>query len=63
MFATVLVYKNQPTKLEHLVAHINGLHLAALAKRIFSDDMPGLEPVVFLAKGARVILTVNLWSI
>ena len=25
--------------------------------------MSGLEPVVFLAKGARVMLTMNLWSI
>jgi hypothetical protein len=25
-------------------------------------DMSGLEPVVFLAKGARVMLTMNLWS-
>ena len=24
--------------------------------------MPGLQPVVFLAKGARVMLTMNLWS-
>ena len=24
--------------------------------------MSGLEPVVFLAKGARVMLTINLWS-
>ena len=27
-----------------------------------SDEMSGLEPVVFLAKGARVMLTMNLWS-
>ncbi|XP_046856300.1 ATP-dependent DNA helicase PIF1-like [Xenia sp. Carnegie-2017] len=32
------------------------------AKKIPSDDMSGLEPVVFLAKGARVMLTMNLWS-
>ena len=31
-------------------------------KKISSDDMSGLEPVVFLAKGARVMLTMNLWS-
>ncbi|CAB4045670.1 Hypothetical predicted protein, partial [Paramuricea clavata] len=24
--------------------------------------MSGLEPVVFLGKGARVMLTMNLWS-
>ena len=27
-----------------------------------SDDMSGLESVVFVAKDARVILTMNLWS-
>ncbi len=31
-------------------------------KKISSGDMSGLEPVVFLAKGAGVILTMNLWA-
>ena len=26
-----------------------------------ADDMSGLEPVVFLCKGAKVMLTMNLW--
>ncbi|CAB4028381.1 ATP-dependent DNA helicase PIF1 [Paramuricea clavata] len=52
----------QLTKLEHPVAHINARQSSALAKKISSDDMSGLEPVVFLAKGARVMLTMNLWS-
>ncbi|CAB4018136.1 Hypothetical predicted protein [Paramuricea clavata] len=54
----------QLTKLEHPVAHINARHSLALAKKISPDDMSGLEPVVFLSKGARVIcmLTINLWS-
>ena len=52
----------QLTKLEHPVAHINARHSSELAKKISSDDMSGLEPVVFLAKGARVMLTINLWS-
>ena len=46
----------QLTKLEHPIAHINARHSSELAKKIFSDDMTGLEPVVFLAKGARVVL-------
>ncbi|CAB4012964.1 Hypothetical predicted protein [Paramuricea clavata] len=50
----------QLTKLEHPVAHINARHSSAFAKKISSDDMSGLEPVVFLAKGARVMLTMNL---
>ena len=33
-----------------------------MAKKIPSDDMSGLEPIVFLAKDARVMLTMNLWS-
>ena len=50
------------SKLERPVAHINARHSSAIAKKISSEDMSGLEPVVFLAKGARVMLTMNLWS-
>ena len=69
--ATRLFYSNeqvanynneQLTKLEHPIAHTNAHHSSALAKKISSDDMSGLQPVVFLAKGARVMLTMNLWS-
>jgi hypothetical protein len=49
-------------KLENQIAHINTGHSSTLAKKISSDDMSGLEPVVFLEKGARVMLTMNLWS-
>ena len=52
----------QLTKLDQPVAHINARHSSALAKKISSDDMSGLEPIVLLAKGARVMLTMNLWS-
>ena len=58
-----LHYNNQQlAKLEHPVACIIARHSSALAKKISSDDMSGVEPVVFLAKGARVVLTMNLWS-
>ncbi len=69
--ATRLFYSNeqvanysheQLTKLEHPIAHNYARHSSSLAKNISSDDMSGLEPVVFLAKGARVMLTMNLWS-
>jgi DNA replication protein DnaC len=69
--ATRLFYSNeqvanynheQLAKLESPVAHINARYSSAIAKRISPDDMSGLEPVVFLAKGARVMLTMNLWS-
>ena len=52
----------QLTKLEHPIAHINACHSSEMAKKIPSDDMSGLEPIVFLAKDARVMLTMNLWS-
>ena len=41
---------------------INAFHSSGLAKKVFSDDMSGLEPVVFLKKGARVMLSMNLLS-
>ena len=41
---------------------INAFHSSGLVKKVFSDDMSGLEPVVFLEKGARVMLTMNLLS-
>ena len=44
------------------ISHINACHSSAVAKKMPSDEMSGLEPVVFLAKGARVMLTMNLWS-
>ena len=31
-------------------------------QHISADEMSGLEPVVFLAKGAHVMLTMNLWT-
>ena len=48
----------QLTKLEYPIVHINARHSSELAKKISSDDMSGLEPVVFLGKGARVMLTI-----
>ena len=32
------------------------------AQRLSSDEMGGLEPVIYLAKGARVMLTMNIWT-
>ena len=49
------------SKLEQPIAHINARHSSARAKKMSSDDFSGLEPVVFLAKGAKVMLTMNLW--
>ncbi len=52
----------QLSRLEQPIAHINARHSSIVAKKMPSADMSGLEPVVFLAKGARVMLTMKLWS-
>lgn len=36
--------------------HSNGAH------NLSSDDVGGLEPVIYLARGARVMLTMNIWT-
>ena len=45
------------TKLEHPVPH--KCFSCIRIGKVFSDYMSGLEPVVFLEKGARVMLTMN----
>ena len=52
---------NQLTLLQQPIANINAHHSSVLAKRASQDEMFGLEPLVFLAKGAKVMLTMNLW--
>jgi len=37
-------------------------HSSASAKSLPSDEMSGLEPTIYLAKGATVMLTMNLWA-
>ena len=32
------------------------------AQKLSADDMGGLEPIVYLSKGAKVMLTINLWT-
>ena len=32
------------------------------AQTLSADDMGGLEPVIYLSKGAKVMLTLNLWT-
>ncbi len=43
------------------VATINAVHTGRNAAKASTDDAGGLEPVVCLAHGARVMLTANLW--
>ena len=40
---------------------INARHSSQAAKNSSPDEISGLEPVVFLAKGAHVMLTMNLY--
>ena len=44
----------QLTKLANPIAHVNARHSSPTAKKMPPDEMSGLEPVVFLAKGARI---------
>ena len=48
-------------ELQQPIATINAQHSSAVAKNMSSDDMSGLKTVIFLAKGAKVMLTMNLW--
>ena len=50
------------TRLQQPVARIDALHSSPIAKTLSSEDMSGLQPVIFLAKGAKVMLTMNLWA-
>ena len=68
--ATRLFYSNddvanynyeQLIKLQQPIAHINAHHSSALAKNISPDELSGLQPSLFLAKNAKVMLTMNLW--
>ena len=50
-------------ELDQPVAHIFACHSDPFAKTISPDDMSGLEPQIQLAKGAKVMLTMNLCTI
>ena len=45
----------------HPIATIKAVHTGANASSVSPDDAGGLEPVVMLARSARVMLTSNLW--
>ena len=47
---------NQP------IAVINAKHNNATASKLSADDMGSLQPQILLSKGARVMLTKNLWT-
>ena len=43
------------------IATIKAVHSGPNASKASSDDAAGLEPVISIARGARVMLTSNLW--
>ena len=43
------------------IATIKAIHTGPNAAKASSEDTDGLEPIIFLACGARVMLTANLW--
>lgn len=43
------------------IATIKAVHTGPNASKVFLDDAGGLQPVACLAKGARVMLSSNLW--
>lgn len=53
------------TRLKQLgepIVQINAYHNNPKAKQISAEDMGSLEPTVYLARKARVMLTRNLWT-
>ena len=44
------------------IATIKAIHTGPNASKASSEDTSGLEPVICLACGARVMLTSNLWT-
>ena len=45
----------------HPVATIKAIHTGANASKSSPDDAGGLEPIICIAQGARIMLTSNLW--
>ena len=51
----------QLVTLQQPIAQISARHSSVAAKKVSPDNFSGLQPLVFLAKGAKVMLTMNLW--
>ena len=53
------------TRLKQLgepIVQINAYHTNPKAKHLSAEDMGGLEPTIYLARKARVMLTRNFWT-
>ena len=58
----VAAYNHQELlKLSQPVACIQACHSSPTAKSLPSDEMSGLVPILFLARNASVMFTMNLW--
>ena len=53
---------DKPKNLDNPVARISAKHSGPGAAATTSDDAGGLHPEIFLCKGAKVMLTSNLWQ-
>ena len=61
--AEVATYNYAKLKeLETPIAIVHAKHNNKTAKNLNSQDMSGLEPIIHIATGAHVMLTVNLWT-
>ena len=49
-------------ELHQPIARIDAWHSSDLAKKATPDEMSGLQPSIFLSKGAKIMLTINLWT-
>ena len=64
-FDKLSVAKYKFEKLKNLgsqIARTSALHSGQNAKNATSDDVGGLDAVIFLARGAAIMLTSNLWQ-
>ena len=55
-------YYNHLLKLHAPIAEVHARHSSQDAKHISAQDMLGLHPIVLICRGARVMLTMSLWS-
>ena len=53
---------NHLLKLHAPIAEVHACHSSQDAKHISAQDMLSLHPIVLICRGARVMLTMNLWS-
>jgi ATP-dependent exoDNAse (exonuclease V) alpha subunit len=59
------VAKDNYTALQRLnnpIIQIDAQHNSTQAKQLSADDIGGLQPTLYIAKSARVMLTRNLWT-